>query len=664
MKTKVALALLLSATALRAQQPAAEEPWRLIQPLQASTVYARDGSLIGEIGREARVSVPIRSLPRYVPQAFVAVEDQRFYEHNGVDMIGIAGAIKDNLLGDRRGASTITQQLVGNMHPTIIDRRDQSPMRKVREQQAAIEMEKHYNKEQILEAYINQIPFGHGWFGIESAARHYFGKPASRLTLAEAATIAGLPKGPALYNPIDHPDRSKQRRDLVLELMKQQKYITSAQAEAAKREPLTVAPNRGMAASAEYFVNAVRAQAERAGVPLAEGVRVFTTLDAELQRAAQRALEDGTAAIEARDGYRHITMKSAARGAPAYLQGAVVVMDPFTGDVLAHIGGREYRTSPFDRALNAIRQPGSAFKPFVYAAGILDSIPANASVADTAIAIMLPSGQLYEPGNADGKFLGPMTLREALVKSRNPVAVELGLKVGMDTVADLARRFGIKATIAPYPSSAIGASAMRPIELVTGFAPFANLGRRVEPRFITRIENRAGKVLWTAPPVASDSVLDPRVAWIVRDIMREVVERGTATSVRRLLPAHIPAAGKTGTPNDNTDVWFVGMTPELVGGVWLGFDTPVTITPGAAGGTLAAPIWAQLMAHYYRNRSAGTWLPPLDIVALELDRTTAQPVTDSTAAENRYTEYFLPGTEPGYAENKWMLTLKLPWQRE
>ena len=656
-------ALALCAASSNAQTPAAEEPWRIIQPPQASQVYARDGSLIGEFGREARVSVSIRTLPKYVGQAFVAVEDQRFYEHNGVDVLGIAAAIKDNILGDRRGASTITQQLVGNMHPDIIDRRDQSPMRKVREQQAAIEMEKHYSKEQILEAYINQIPFGHGWFGIEAASRHYFGKPASRLTLAEAATIASLPKGPALYNPIDHPDRAKKRRDLVLALMKNQKYITDAQAEAAKREPLTVAPNRGLAAPADYFVNAVRVQAERSGVQMSDGVRVFTTLDAELQRAAESALREGTAAIEARPGYRHPTLKAGASGRPTYLQGAVIVMDPFTGDVLAHLGGREYQSSPFDRALNGVRQPGSAFKPFVYAVGIEDSVPANTMVADTAIVITLPNGTLYEPGNADGKFLGPMTLREALVKSRNPVAVQLGLQVGMDSVADMARRLGIKSAIAPYPSSAIGASVVRPIELVTAFAPFANLGRTVEPRFITRIENRAGRVLWTAPPAVSDSVLDPRVAWIVRDIMREVVERGTATSVRRVLPAHIPAAGKTGTPNDNTDVWFVGMTPELVGGVWLGFDTPVTITPGAAGGTLAAPIWAQLMAHYYRNRSAGTWLPPLDIVALELDRTTAQPVTDSTAAENRYTEYFLPGTEPGTAENRWMLTLKMPWQR-
>ena len=645
------------------QPPAATEPWRLIQPPQASLVFARDGSLIGEFGRENRTSVALRTLPKYVGQAFVAVEDQRFYEHDGVDVIGIAGAIKDNILGDRRGASTITQQLVGNMHPDVIDRTDKSPMRKLREQQAAREMEKHYSKEQILEAYVNQIPFGHGWFGIESAARHYFGKTAIRLSLAEAASLAALPKGPALYNPIDHPDRTKTRRDLVLALMAQQKYITPAQADAAKREPVTVAPNRGLAASADYFVNAVRIQAERAGIPLTEGVRVFTTLDAELQRAAQLAVAEGTTAIEGRAGYRHVTLASTTSGRPAYLQAAVVVMDPFTGDVLAHVGGRDYRMSPFDRALNAVRQPGSAFKPFVYALGIRDSVPASAPVADTAIVITLPDGQLYEPGNADGQFLGAMSLRDALVRSRNPVAVQMGQQLGMDSVAALARRFGIRSPVAPYPSSAIGASVVRPMELITAFAPFANLGRTVEPRFITRIENRTGRTLWTAPPAVSDSVIDPRVAWIVRDMMRDVVERGTATSVRRILPAHIPAAGKTGTPNDNTDVWFVGMTPELVGGVWLGFDTPKTITPGAAGGTLAAPIWAQMMAHYYRGRSAGSWLPPLDIIALELDRATAMPANDSTPAANRYTEYFLPGTEPGNAENRWMLTLQMPWQR-
>ncbi|MBC7790164.1 MAG: transglycosylase domain-containing protein, partial [Anaerolineae bacterium] len=219
------------------------EAWRIIQPPQVSLVLARDGSLIGEIGKEKRYSISIRTLPKYVGEAFVAVEDQRFYQHDGVDVVGIAGALKDAVTGDPRGASTITQQLVGNMHPTIIDRRDRGLGRKIREQQAAREMEKHYSKEQILEAYINQIPFGRGWLGIEMAARHYLGKPASGLTLAEAAMLAAMPKGPAIYDPIKHPDRVRVRRDLVLSVMAQQRYITQAQAAAAKREPIVTVPD-------------------------------------------------------------------------------------------------------------------------------------------------------------------------------------------------------------------------------------------------------------------------------------------------------------------------------------------------------------------------------------------------------------------------------------
>ena len=286
------------ASGARAQERETNEAWRIIVPPQSSLVFARDGSLIGEIGREKRTLVAIRSLPRYVGQAFVAVEDQRFYQHDGVDVVGIAGALKDAVKGDPRGASTITQQLVGNMHPDLVDRRDKSPMRKLREQSAAREMEKHYNKEQILEAYINQISYGHGWYGIESAARHYFGKGAAQLTLSEAATLAALPKGPGLYDPIKAPQRVTDRRNLVLTLMAQQKYITAVQAEAAKRVPLRTVPNGGLSVDASYFLDVVRIQAERANVPVSTGgFRVYTSLDPVLQRAANQALVEGVEAV-------------------------------------------------------------------------------------------------------------------------------------------------------------------------------------------------------------------------------------------------------------------------------------------------------------------------------------------------------------------------------
>ena len=641
---RTALILLLTPAILASQEV---QPWQIITPPQTSIVFARDGSMIGEVGRESRFLVTLRSLPKYVPQAFVAVEDQRFYQHDGVDLVGVAAAIKDNILGDFRGASTITQQLVGNMHPTIIDRRDKSPMRKIREQSAAREMEKHYTKEQILEGYLNFIDYGHGWRGIEMAARHYFGKPASRLTLAEAATLAGLPKGPPVYDPLKYPERARTRRNLILSLMADQRYITPAQARAAQAEPLVTAPNLGRSVTAPWFVDAVKQVAEREGIDIATGgYRVYTTLDPALQTSAARALVQGTAQVEVRPDFRHPRMTAVARAGADFLQGMVVALDPFTGDVRALVGGRDYTRSSFNRATYAMRQPGSSIKPFVFARALEDSIPANLVLADTALSIAMPNGDVYSPDNADNQFLGPMTIRDALVFSRNTVAVQLGLQVGMDSVAALTQRVGMDTPLHPYPSSAIGASEVRPVDFVAAWSVFATNGWAVEPRYVTRIEDRTGRVVFSAPNPQPIQVMDARVAWIVRDMLRDAAERGTGAAARRIVPPQIAIAGKTGTTNDNADVWFVGVTPTLVAGVWLGFDTRKTITPGAGGGSLAAPIWAHTVADYYGSGGAGEWAPPPDLSYGELDRLTGQLADSTTPPERRYIEYFLPGTEP------------------
>ena len=657
------LAALLFTPSLTGAQQAVERdsvPWTIVPMPQASLVLARDGSLIGEIGKEIRTSVSIRTLPKYLPQAFVAVEDHRFYQHDGVDVVGIAGALKDNIFGERRGASTITQQLVGNMHPTLIDRTDRSLGRKLNEQAAAREMEKHYSKEQILEAYLNQIPFGHGWYGVESAARHYFGKSASKLTLPEAASLAAMPKGPALYDPLKYPDRVRQRRNVVLSLMADQGFITGDQARKAQATPLATTPNGGYSAYSPWFVDVVRIQAARAGIPVTQGgYRIYTGLDPVLQNAATSALADETLAIESQPDYAHPKYSPAAKSASNptrttdYLQGMVVAMDPTSGDVRALVGGRDYNDSQFDRAIDGMRQPGSSFKPIVYAAAIADSITPNALFADTALAITLPNKTIYRPENADSKFLGTISLREALAMSRNVVAVQLGMKLGMDSIANLAHRMGLNSVIAPYPSSAIGASAVQPLDLVAVYTTFANLGTPVEPRFIYRIEDKNRKVLFTREVRALAPALDPRVTYVVRDMMRDVVERGTAASIRRYLPATIPVAGKTGTTNDNSDVWFIGLTPDVVAGVWLGFDKPTTIAPGAGGGSLAAPIFGKMLARYYAekpeiltSRDSAQWTPPVGVIMGDLDRDTGELATDQTPPDRRYTEYFVEGTEP------------------
>ncbi|MCL4213259.1 MAG: PBP1A family penicillin-binding protein [Gemmatimonadales bacterium] len=636
------LLLLAVATPLFAQQ---QEPWRIVRPPQSSLVLARDGSLIGEIGREWRTSISIATLPAHVPQAFVAVEDRRFYQHDGVDMVGIASAIKDNLLGGSRGASTITQQLVGNMHPDIIDRTDRSISRKLREQSAAREMEKHYTKAQILEAYLNQISFGRGWFGIEAAARHYFNKPAAQLSIAEAASLAALPKGPAIYDPVRYPARNKNRRDAIIGLMAEQGFITAEQARAARSEPLRVDPDLGMSVAAPYFVDLVRGRAERAGIPVGEGgYRIVTTLDPALQRAATRALEEGIAAIEARPGYPHQTLARRAKGSTDYLQGAVVAIDPATGDVRALVGGRNYQESPFNRAVNGVRQPGSAFKPIVYARALMDSLPANTILVDEPVELVVGT-QVYRPGNADGEFLGPLTMRDALAKSRNPVAVRLWERLGADSVIALAHRMGLQAPIAPFPSSAIGASAVRPIDLVAAYTAFANLGAAVEPRVIARVDDPAGRPIYATGPQRHAAAMDSAVAFVSLGMMREAVDAGTATAVRRYLGPQVPVAGKTGTTNDNTDVWFVGMTPSIVAGVWLGFDRPKTITPGAGGGSFAAPIFGQMLAGWI-GLVGDDWTPPASIISAELDRATGALAEAETPVERRYLEYFVPGTEP------------------
>ena len=660
LRALLAGALLFTPALLGAQQPKAAdtEPWTIVPMAQASLVLARDGSLIGEIGREIRTNVSIKSLPAYLPRAFVSVEDHRFYQHDGVDVVGIAGALKDNIFGERRGASTITQQLVGNMHPTLIDRTDRSIGRKLAEQSAAREMEKHYSKDQILEAYLNQIPFGHGWYGVESAAQHYFGKSASKLSLPEAAALASMPKGPALYDPLKYPDRVQRRRNVVLSLMQDQGFITPAQAASAKAARLTTSPNAGYSAYSPWFVNVVRVQALRAGIPVNQGgYRIYTSLDPILQNAATSALLEGTASVEAEPGYAHPKYVAGATRQPGrttdYLQGMVVALDPTSGDVRALVGGRDYGDSQFDRAVDGMRQPGSSFKPIVYAAAIADSIRPNAMFADTALAITLPNRTIYRPENSDSEFLGTMTLREALTMSRNVVAVQIAMKLGMDSIANLAHRMGINSVIAPYPSSAIGASAVQPLDLVAAYTTFANLGTPMEPRFIYRVEDRNGKVVLRREVRALAPALDPRVTYVVRDMMRDVVERGTATPIREYVPASIPVAGKTGTTNDNTDVWFIGLTPDLVAGVWLGFDKPTSMGRGAGGGSFAAPVWGKMVARYYAakpeiltSREAAQWIPPVGVIMGEVDRATGELATDQTPADRRYTEYFVEGTEP------------------
>ncbi len=645
----------LAALALALPAPAAAQgsgPITLKTPTQSARVYARDGSLIAELGPQVRTWVPMASLPRYVARAFVAVEDRRFYEHAGVDPVGIARAVKSNLEGDREGASTITQQLIGTMYPERVDRRQLTLERKVREAELSLELERRYGKDRILESYLNWIYFGHGWFGIEAAARHYFGKPAARLTIEETAMLAALPKGAGVYSPKINPARALERRNLVLDLMAQNGVITRAEAAAAKTRPIRLAPNHGYSARPPYAIEQVRQfLAERYGPRFGEmGLRVWTTLDPAAQNAADSALAGGLRRAERQPWFRGArygtpAAKPTAQGTP-YLQGMVVSLDARTGEILAMTGGRDWEDSRYNRVTAARRQPGSSFKPFVYAVALERGVTPATVVQDTALAIAMAGSPLYRPKNSDDRFRGPVTVRQALTQSINTVAIQLGMQVGFGQVVDAARRFGFSAPIRPYPSSTLGAGVVRPVELAAAYTAFANRGMRVDPFLVRRVADASGRSLFEARGKGT-RVLTPGVAFLVTDMLRDAAEKGTGTEARQRLPARVPMAGKTGTTDDGADVWYVGFTPEIVTAVWVGFDTPRTLGAGAFGGAVAAPIWGDMMRDLYaRRRTPAPWTVPQGVLRVATDGATGQPLVAPCPAGPVRTEYFVAGTEP------------------
>ena len=625
-------------------------------PPQSARVFARDGSLLAELGPQVRTWVPIRSLPSYVPRTFVAVEDHRFYEHDGVDALGIARAAVRNVEGQREGASTITQQLIGAMYPEQVDRREISLDRKVREAKLALSLEQRYKKDRILESYLNWIYLGHGWFGIEAASRHYFGKAAAKLNLEETAMLAALPKGAGVYSPKINPTRALQRRNLVLDIMAQSGIISAGDAAAAKRRPIRLAPNHGYSARPPYVIEQVRqylAQKWGAGYGTM-GLRVWTTIDPVVQNAADSALTKGLVAVEKMPWFRGPKYGTAAARATStgtnYLQGLAVSLNARTGEILAMTGGRDWTDSKYNRVTSALRQPGSSFKPIVYTTAILHGVTPATVMQDTALHIQLPGSPVYSPKNSDDLFRGPVTVRQALTQSINTIAIQLGEGVGYQTVADEAKRFGLTSRIAPYPSSMIGASVVKPIELVAAYTAFANGGLRTEPFLIRRVADASGRVLFDARAKAVRTI-SPEVAFLVTDMLKDAAEKGTGGEARQRLPARIPMAGKTGTTDDATDVWYVGYTPETVTAVWIGFDNNKPIGSGAYGGTLAAPIWGDMMRQVYANRTApGLWPVPGGLVGVATDPMTGQPALGpDCSVRPAKLEYFLAGTEPAGA---------------
>lgn len=624
------------------------EALRSYTPPQATQVFDRRGRVLASLASERRTVVPLGRIPPEVSGAFLAVEDKRFYRHHGVDWKRAAGALARDVrsLSWRQGFSTLTMQLARNVFPQRLTRA-KTLRRKLAEVVLAREIEKHFSKDQILEMYLNQIYLGNGLYGVEAAAQGYFGKPVGRLTNAEAAVLAAIPRAPSYYDPRRSPERVQARRDLVLEQMAHAGVIDAAEAAAARRQPMRLAPPPEAGGAAPYFVAAVRRELLQRFGPEAErrGYRVYTTLDPDLQAAGERELVKQVQAVESgRLGhFRHPSCSGRAPASPAgCLQGLFVAMDPATGDVLALVGGRDYRMSQFDRVTQARRQAGSAFKPIVFAAAIAQGVPVTTALLGPDAVDSLGD---YRPADHVSEA-EDVNLRDALRLSSNRATVVLGNRVGVTRVIAEAKDLGITTPIRPYPSTFIGAADVVPLELVASYSVFATGGALARPRLIRRVVDTDGSVVYQAP-TERRFVLPPAVAFITTSLMRDVVDRGTGSGVRQALPASVPAAGKTGTTDEATDVWFIGVTPDLVAGVWLGFDRPQAILADASGGGLAAPVWGRVAADYYRRHPVpAPWVAPPDLQVRQIDRRSGMLATPWCPQEDVVTEYFLSGTEP------------------
>ncbi|SUZ73868.1 uncharacterized protein METZ01_LOCUS26722 [marine metagenome] len=655
---------------------------RTFEPQQASKLYSHDGRLLAELGIESRTPVSINALPEYVSQAFVAVEDKRFYSHSGIDLRGFTRAVVGVLTGQSGtgGGSTITQQLARNMFETSVDARIRSGwgvvVRKIKELQVAFALERAYTKDQILEAYINEINYAHGWYGIQTASRNYFGKNATGLNPAEAALLAGIINLPEYYSPIRNPENAERRRRLVLRRMVDQGIIPSADFERYANAPIPTERAVDGGTIAPYFVEHVRQiLQDRFGSQLyTAGYNIYTTLDLRMQRAAEKSMEDGWDGIEARPGFRHITYQayqdSLAAGvvlpdSVKYVEGLFVALDPWTGSIRAMIGGRDFGISKFNRATQALRQAGSGFKPFVYTAAINSRIPPTYVVLDGPFMVPQLDGTEWRPSNYDREFLGPMTIRTGLMKSQNMIAIKLADEIGLESVAQTARRMGIRSEIERYHSTAIGAVEVIPLQMAEAYSTFANQGTKVKPFPILRVEDAAGRILWDPQPERTE-VLDPLVARIMISMLEGVVAGGTGYNAIRYeygpvaLPYEVAAGGKTGTTNDGTDIWFNGFTPNLLATVWFGMDLPQEIWPNATGAGAPAPVWGNFLKRvYYGDPDAldpelrepvipipEPWAISDGLVTRLIDASTGKLASQWCPQDEQRLEMFLPGTEP------------------
>ncbi|MFN2744643.1 MULTISPECIES: transglycosylase domain-containing protein [unclassified Bacillus (in: firmicutes)] len=604
-----------------------------VQVPRSTVLYDGNGKQMGETHYgQKRYWVSLDNINPAVIDATLTVEDRNFFRHHGFDFVRMAGAVIADLkaMSKVQGASTITQQYARNLYLG----HDKTWKRKWNEAFYTIRLEQNYSKKEILEGYLNTIYYGHGAYGIEAASRLYFGKRAKDLNTAEAAMLAGIPKGPSVYSPLVNEKKAKERQEMILTMMAKEQKLTKKQAETLKKEPLTYRKQAEQEAEkkAPYFYDeAVKEMARLLHLTPEEaetgGFKVYTTLNPRLQKIAENTIKK---TIDSKSG----------------IQIGFAAVDPYDGSVLALVGGRDYQKSPFNRVTQARRQPGSTMKPFLYYSAIQNGFTPATRLRSAETTFELGQGNAYSPGNYHGYYAdGPITLLQALALSDNIYAVKTHLFLGMDKLIDAAKQFGIKSPLQKVPSLALGTSPVKPIEMVNGYAMFANGGKKIEPSFITKITDPSGKVLYEKPK-RHKQALDPKAAFITADMMTGMFDKslnGYTSVTGRTIADQLTRtyAGKSGTTS--TDSWMIGFYPGLASGVWTGYDKARTID-AVAEKNYAKQIWAKFMEKALEGQPHAALMPPEGVTAINIDPATGYAAAPGCPA--KHVAYFVDGTEP------------------
>ncbi len=645
-----------------------------IEPPLSSKVMGKDGNLIYEFSIEKRSWISLKKIPRDLINAVIAIEDRKFFDHWGVDVQRIIGASVINVLRGRyaQGGSTLTQQLARNVYLSS----QTSMIRKIREAMTAVQIESYYSKNEILELYLNQVYLGAGVYGVDAAAHYYFSKPASKLNLNECSVLAGIIQLPERYRPDKKNNMTRiiSRRGKVLSAMEKMHFIDAQAVQTVSQMPVPWDPQSDISTRAPYFVEHVRKYCEQKyGDDLLYngGLTIYTTLDLEAQDAIEKDLKGQLKDLQDKMNryfldrtnfwrrrkipqefflahfdslyglYKNECDKFPDSLRLRIVQTAITAMDVKTGAVLALVGGRDFLESKFNRAMQAVRQPGSAFKPFVYTAAIDHGMTPATMLLDQPITLMTPQGE-WHPENFDKTFRGPVTLRYALNHSLNMVAIQTLMQVGGDTVVDYARRMGLKQHLEPVPSLAIGSCEVIPFELLTAYAIFPNKGVKTSPYFVRRIVDRDGKIL-EEHESSQTQVLTPQTAYMMCDLLGSVVRNGTAAAIPGLgFPR--PSAGKTGTSNDYSDAWFVGFTPQIVCCVWVGIDERRSLGWGLTGSLAAIPIYTKAMIALHKKLPVEQFEKPDGVVSMKV--CLASHKLASSACPQTYAELFIADKLP------------------